>query len=142
MLYFKGLSYFTGRDFLVSLSDQCSGLVNNIWSHLIFHIKPLNAVIVEDCKTGVSREYGLDSIPSKFDSNWAHLAEWTLYHKGFLAAVVNSAKLPLNLVLIAHVVVIINCLLWRLEMAGECGKVKKLQLLPHLLNLSLVHHFQ
>ena len=108
--------------------------------HLFLHVNLLNAVVMENSKTTISRKYTFKSVPSKFYTNWAHLAEGTLNNEGFFTAILYTSKLPLNIILVAHVIVVVNGLLWCLEMAWKRGEVKKLQLLPHTLYLALINH--
>ena len=141
VLNLESLCDFTRLDLLVRLANHGACFVNLLRRCLVIHIDFLDAVVVENGKTSISREDSLDAIPGELHSDRAHLAERALNNKGFLAAVVDSAELPLDIVLVAHVIVIVNRLLWRFEMARELGEVEKLQLLAHLLYLSLGHHF-
>ena len=50
------------------------------------------------------------------------------------------AKLPLNFSLVTHIIVIVNTIVRVFEMPWETCEVIELQLLPHLLDLSLVNH--
>ena len=96
---------------------------------------------MKDCKATISGENAFCSIPAELHPDWAHLAKWALDDKRLLATVINTAKLPLHLILVAHVVVVIDRFLRSLEMSRESAEVEELQLLSHLLDLALVHHF-
>lgn len=140
MLDLQLISQFTCFDLLICLTNQCLCLINDFRMHLLLHVNFLNAVVMENSKTTISRKYTFKSVPSKFDTNRAHLAEGTLNNEGFFTAILHTSKLPLNIILVAHVIVVVNSFLRCLKMARKRGEVKKFQLLPHTLYLALINH--
>ena len=140
MLNLDLISQLWCRHLFVWLSDQCLSFINNLRSQIVVHVHSLNTMVMEDGKTGVSWEDTLYSIPSELDSHRAHPAKRTLNYESIFLVVLYSAELPLDLVLVTHIIVVVDRLLRWLEMPWEMREVKELELLTHLLNLSSVNH--
>lgn len=81
---------------------------------------------MEDGICVLSQEDSSIFFPFELESDGAHPTERTLDHEGFDVLIINDTPLPLDLLLVAHVVVVVNRFSWCREVALQTTKVVEL----------------
>ena len=94
-------------------------LVYHIRTEILDHVNFLHTVIVEYRKSIISRKDTLETVPCELYADWTHLAEGALNYKGFFATIIDPSELPLDVILVAHVVVMVDCFMWGFKVALE-----------------------